>query len=67
MSRETKKRLTKDTFASKSKEISNLEFVLNFKELSKPKTCVNVSEWKNESTSGVTLKSSDLNQLAADI
>ena len=37
MSRETKKRLGEEIFAYDSKQISNLEFVLNFKKFSKPK------------------------------
>ena len=66
MSRETKKWLAEDIFAFDLKQISNLEFVLNFKKFSKPKTCANVADWIQESESEVTLKNSHFNQLVAD-
>ena len=66
MSRGTTKYLIEDTFASKSKEISNLEFVFNFEEFSKSKMCANVSKCMQESASEATLKSSNLHSVVVD-
>jgi hypothetical protein len=47
-------------------KLDNLEYVLNFEQFSKPKTCANVSDWIMESFSEARLKHKDVNQFSAD-
>ena len=76
MSRDTKERLNKTTETTEglgtsilvtgNPVLANLEFILNFENFEKKKTCANVSDWMNETCKAAKIEASDFNQLTAD-